>query len=250
MSARPLVRSTSWSGTTTAPGPFSGFRLPTAHGPKTRRTPSLRSAHMLARYGTVCAENSWAGAVPGQERDLVLADSADRDRGAGLGRTGCRRDGADVGFEEGVEAAAADDSEHPPIVVHAPVRSRARGCGHPGRMLVASFAQWISGARPRTLPNAVAPVIAGTGAAAWLHSAVWWKALLALAVARRADRRRQLRQRLLRRHPRHRRRPGRPAAPGGLAAGDPAIGADRGGGQPDGRRGGRAGAGTARARRG
>jgi 1,4-dihydroxy-2-naphthoate octaprenyltransferase len=49
--------------------------------------------------------------------------------------------------------------------------------------LVASFAQWISGARPRTLPNAVAPVIAGTGAAAWLHSAVWWKALLALAVA-------------------------------------------------------------------
>jgi 1,4-dihydroxy-2-naphthoate octaprenyltransferase len=48
---------------------------------------------------------------------------------------------------------------------------------------VASFAQWISGARPRTLPNAVAPVVAGTGAAAWLHSASWWKALLALAVA-------------------------------------------------------------------
>ena len=48
---------------------------------------------------------------------------------------------------------------------------------------MASFAQWIAGARPRTLPNAVAPVIAGTGAAAWLHSAVWWKALLALAVA-------------------------------------------------------------------
>ncbi|OBK28370.1 1,4-dihydroxy-2-naphthoate polyprenyltransferase [Mycobacterium asiaticum] len=48
---------------------------------------------------------------------------------------------------------------------------------------MASFAQWVSGARPRTLPNAVAPVIAGTGAAAWLHAAVWWKALLALAVA-------------------------------------------------------------------
>ncbi|MGO9353748.1 MAG: 1,4-dihydroxy-2-naphthoate polyprenyltransferase [Mycobacterium sp.] len=48
---------------------------------------------------------------------------------------------------------------------------------------MATFAQWISGARPRTLPNAVAPVIAGTGAAAWLHAAVWWKALLALAVA-------------------------------------------------------------------
>ena len=48
---------------------------------------------------------------------------------------------------------------------------------------MASLAQWIEGARPRTLPNAVAPVIAGTGAAAWLHSAVWWKALLALLVA-------------------------------------------------------------------
>ena len=48
---------------------------------------------------------------------------------------------------------------------------------------MASLAQWIEGARPRTFPNAVAPVIAGTGAAAWLHSAVWWKALLALVVA-------------------------------------------------------------------
>jgi 1,4-dihydroxy-2-naphthoate octaprenyltransferase len=48
---------------------------------------------------------------------------------------------------------------------------------------MATAAQWIEGARPRTLPNAVAPVIAGTGAAAWLHGAVWWKALLALAVS-------------------------------------------------------------------
>ena len=48
---------------------------------------------------------------------------------------------------------------------------------------MASFVQWVEGARPRTLPNAVAPVIAGTGAAAWMHAAVSWKALLALAVA-------------------------------------------------------------------
>ena len=66
MSARPLVRSTSWSGTTTVPGPVAGSRLPTAHGPNTRRTPSLRSAHMLARYGTVCAENSWAAPCRGR----------------------------------------------------------------------------------------------------------------------------------------------------------------------------------------
>ncbi|MGE2727483.1 1,4-dihydroxy-2-naphthoate polyprenyltransferase [Mycolicibacterium pulveris] len=48
---------------------------------------------------------------------------------------------------------------------------------------MASFAQWVEGARPRTLPNAIAPVIAGTGAAAWLGAASWWKALLALLVA-------------------------------------------------------------------
>ncbi|MDZ4264524.1 MAG: 1,4-dihydroxy-2-naphthoate polyprenyltransferase [Mycobacterium sp.] len=48
---------------------------------------------------------------------------------------------------------------------------------------MASFAQWVEGARPRTLPNAVAPVLAGTGAAAWLDAASWWKALLALLVA-------------------------------------------------------------------
>ena len=48
---------------------------------------------------------------------------------------------------------------------------------------MATVAQWIEGARPRTLPNAVAPVIVGTGAAAWLDSAVWWKALLALVVS-------------------------------------------------------------------
>ena len=49
--------------------------------------------------------------------------------------------------------------------------------------LVATVGQWIEGARPRTLPNAVAPVIAGTGAAAWLHGACLSKALLALLVA-------------------------------------------------------------------
>ena len=48
---------------------------------------------------------------------------------------------------------------------------------------MATAAQWLEGARPRTLPNAVAPVIAGTGAAAWLGSAVWWKAVLALVVS-------------------------------------------------------------------
>ena len=43
--------------------------------------------------------------------------------------------------------------------------------------------QWIAGARPRTLPAAVAPVLAGTAIALWEDAAVWWKALLALAVS-------------------------------------------------------------------
>ncbi|WP_089250534.1 1,4-dihydroxy-2-naphthoate polyprenyltransferase [Rhodococcoides kyotonense] len=48
---------------------------------------------------------------------------------------------------------------------------------------MATTAQWIEGARPRTLPNAIAPVLVGTGAAASLDAAVWWKALLALVVS-------------------------------------------------------------------
>ncbi|MEJ7634590.1 1,4-dihydroxy-2-naphthoate polyprenyltransferase [Aeromicrobium sp.] len=42
---------------------------------------------------------------------------------------------------------------------------------------------WVAGARPRTLPAAIAPVLAGTGAAAFADSFVWWKALLALGVS-------------------------------------------------------------------
>jgi 1,4-dihydroxy-2-naphthoate octaprenyltransferase len=48
---------------------------------------------------------------------------------------------------------------------------------------MATPAQWIEGARPRTLPAAVSPVLAGTAIALWEREAVWWKALLALAVS-------------------------------------------------------------------
>jgi 1,4-dihydroxy-2-naphthoate octaprenyltransferase len=44
-------------------------------------------------------------------------------------------------------------------------------------------AQWLAGARPRTLPAAIAPVLAGTGVAAYADGLVWWKALLALVVS-------------------------------------------------------------------
>jgi len=48
---------------------------------------------------------------------------------------------------------------------------------------VATPSQWVAGARPRTLPAAVAPVVAGTGVAAYADGFVWWKALLALVVS-------------------------------------------------------------------
>ena len=48
---------------------------------------------------------------------------------------------------------------------------------------MATPAQWLQGARPRTLPAAVSPVVAGTGLAVFAHDFVWWKALLALVVA-------------------------------------------------------------------
>ncbi len=48
---------------------------------------------------------------------------------------------------------------------------------------MATVGQWIQGARPRTLPAALAPVAVGTGAAAAVASVVPWKALLALIVA-------------------------------------------------------------------
>ena len=53
---------------------------------------------------------------------------------------------------------------------------------------MASAVQWLAAARPRTLPTAIAPVLAGWGAAAALHPSPlhpshWARALLALVVA-------------------------------------------------------------------
>ncbi|WP_167441289.1 1,4-dihydroxy-2-naphthoate polyprenyltransferase [Amycolatopsis vastitatis] len=48
---------------------------------------------------------------------------------------------------------------------------------------MASLSEWIEGARPRTLPNAVAPVVAGAGAAIALDAFSWWRSVLALLVS-------------------------------------------------------------------
>jgi 1,4-dihydroxy-2-naphthoate polyprenyltransferase len=48
---------------------------------------------------------------------------------------------------------------------------------------MAAVREWVAGARPRTLPAAVSPVLVGTGAAAAVGSVVLHRALLALVVA-------------------------------------------------------------------
>lgn len=48
---------------------------------------------------------------------------------------------------------------------------------------MATPAQWLEGARPRTLPASISPVLVGSGAAASASSFVAWKAALALVVA-------------------------------------------------------------------
>ncbi|HEY0889187.1 MAG TPA: 1,4-dihydroxy-2-naphthoate polyprenyltransferase [Nocardioides sp.] len=48
---------------------------------------------------------------------------------------------------------------------------------------MATPSEWLQGARPKTLPAAVSPVLAGTAVAAYAGEAVWWKALLCLLVA-------------------------------------------------------------------
>ena len=48
---------------------------------------------------------------------------------------------------------------------------------------MATPGQWLAGSRPRTLPAAVSPVLAGTAVAAHVAEPVWWRAALALVVS-------------------------------------------------------------------
>ena len=46
-----------------------------------------------------------------------------------------------------------------------------------------ALSRWVVGARPRTLPAAVVPVLAGTAVAASTADIVWWRAVLAMVVS-------------------------------------------------------------------
>src|SRR5882672_2530581 len=48
---------------------------------------------------------------------------------------------------------------------------------------MATVAEWVQGARVRTLPNSVAPVLVGSGAAAAIERFSGWRCVLALVVA-------------------------------------------------------------------
>jgi 1,4-dihydroxy-2-naphthoate polyprenyltransferase len=48
---------------------------------------------------------------------------------------------------------------------------------------VAELKTWVAGARPRTLPAAIVPVVVGTGVAIGYHKFSAWRAVLALVVA-------------------------------------------------------------------
>jgi 1,4-dihydroxy-2-naphthoate polyprenyltransferase len=66
----------------------------------------------------------------------------------------------------------------------APISPGSHGAPDRGRAPeVTSVRDWVSGARPRTLPAAVVPVVVGTAVAAADGSVIWWRSLLALVVA-------------------------------------------------------------------
>jgi 1,4-dihydroxy-2-naphthoate octaprenyltransferase len=55
------------------------------------------------------------------------------------------------------------------------------GPGRPAQSAIGN--RWVLGARPRTLPAAIAPVLVGTAVASSEGHVIWWRALAALTVA-------------------------------------------------------------------
>lgn len=51
------------------------------------------------------------------------------------------------------------------------------------RLVPSGASSWVAGARPRTLPASLVPVLVGTGTAVAYGHAVWWRAVLAGVVA-------------------------------------------------------------------
>ncbi len=65
-----------------------------------------------------------------------------------------------------------------------PISHGSHGAPERGRApKVTAARDWVAGARPRTLPAAVVPVVVGTAVASADGSVIWWRSLYALIVA-------------------------------------------------------------------
>ena len=80
--------------------------------------------------------------------------------------------------------------------------------------------RWVVGARPRTLPAAIVPVVVGTACAVGEGGVIAWRAVAALVVALAIQVATNYAERLRRRRARHGHRPRRPDSARGLRARD------------------------------
>src|SRR4051812_49172931 len=95
--------------------------------------------------------------------------SASRAGGGSRGSTGSTASPSD----HAVSSAATKASP--------PTASTATSFGTPGSLPVMN--RWLAGARPRTLPAAVVPVVVGTAVASAEGSVTWWRAVAAMVTA-------------------------------------------------------------------
>ena len=127
---RAFVRSTSWSGTSSVPGPYSSRRPPTAHGPEHLAHPDRAQRPQVGAVVDAVRRQVVAAAVAGQERHLPAGDLAEEERVAGGAVGSVHLDLGDV-LEERVEARAADDADL--CVNHAGHTNRGRERQNPRR---------------------------------------------------------------------------------------------------------------------
>jgi 1,4-dihydroxy-2-naphthoate octaprenyltransferase len=86
-----------------------------------------------------------------------------------------------TGTRPGSRARRSDAASRRPLVELAPtaLSSLHLEAAAPGTKL----SEWVVGARPRTLPVAVVPVVVGSSVAAAVHHFAWWRSLLCLVVS-------------------------------------------------------------------
>ncbi len=126
---RDFVRSTSWSGTSSVPGPYSSRSPPTAHGPSTWRTPDRPQRPQVRAVVDPVRRQPVGAPVPGQEGHAAPGHLPEEQGVAGAAVRGADPELGHV-LEEGVEAGAAD---HADLCVRRHAAHPRRGFGRAGR---------------------------------------------------------------------------------------------------------------------